>query len=107
MNKSSRSITIVIVTAMVVIAGGWPGRGNASELAAAEGKVLDLAAAEVIKKFEGASCEQLKARQEEPPTMARKAAIALLRKHEKARVAFIDRIAAPVLNKMIECGMAP
>jgi hypothetical protein len=29
------------------------------------------------------------------------------RDDEKARVAFIDKIAAPVLNKMIECGMAP
>jgi hypothetical protein len=30
-----------------------------------------------------------------------------LRAEPQARVAFIDRIAAPVLNKMIECGIAP
>jgi hypothetical protein len=100
--------TVVIALVVVVGLGGWPGRGNALDLLGeAEGKAVDLAAAEVIKRFEGASCEQIKARKDEPPTMAKKAAIALLRDNVKARVAFIDRIAAPVLNKMIECGMAP
>ena len=107
MKKSSRSNTIVTAAFAVLMLGGWPGRGNASELGEVEGKAVNLAAAEVIRQFEGASCEQIKARKDEPPTAAKKAAIALLRDNEKARVAFIDRIAAPVLNKMIECGMAP
>jgi len=34
-----------------------------------------------------------------------KVAVAFLRSDPEARVAFIDRIAAPVMNKMLECGM--
>ena len=43
---------------------------------AAQGMLLDYAADKVIKKYQEATCEQLKAQQ--------------------ARVAFIDKIAAPV-----------
>jgi hypothetical protein len=34
-------------------------------------------------------------------------AIELWRNDSQARVAFIDKIAAPVANKMFECGMFP
>ena len=34
-------------------------------------------------------------------------ALHLLRDDPKARVAFVDQIAAPVLNKMFECNMIP
>lgn len=44
----------------------------------------DYAADQVVAKFQAASCEQL-----------------------KAQKLFIDKIAAPVLNKMFECGMIP
>ena len=97
MSKSMRVVMIVSALIVIVAAGGWFARG----------KVLDLAADEVIKKFEGASCEQLKAQKDEPPTMMKKAAVGFLRDNPQARVAFIDKIAAPVLNKMIECGLAP
>ena len=88
---------IVSALIVVVVAGGWFARGA----------VLNLAADEVIKKFESASCEQLKAQKDEPPSMMKKAAVGFLHDNPQARVAFIDKIAAPVLNKMIECGMAP
>jgi hypothetical protein len=34
-------------------------------------------------------------------------AIDYLHHDSQARVAFIDKIAAPVLNKMFECGLIP
>jgi len=97
MSKSTRVVTIILAVIVVVAVGGW----------AARGMVLKFAADEVIKKFQGATCEQLKAQKDEPPTMMKKAAVWFLRAEPQARVAFIDRIAAPVLNKLIECGMAP
>ncbi len=88
----------VIVVVVVVVAGvGWASRG----------KAVELAADEVVKKFSTLSCEQLAAARDEPPGMLKKVAIGLLHDDAKVREAFIDRIAAPVLNKMIECGMAP
>ncbi len=93
----SKTGWIVVGILVVVVGGGWASRG----------KAVDLVADEAIKKFQSASCEQLKAQKDEPPTMMKKVALSVLQGDEKVRVAFIDRIAGPVLNKMIECGMAP
>jgi hypothetical protein len=73
----------------------------------AQGMLQDYAADKVIQKFQGATCEQLKAQKTEPPSEKEKAAVAFLRSDDQARKIFIDKIAAPVLNKMFECGMIP
>jgi hypothetical protein len=75
--------------------------------AAAQGVLVDAAADRVIKKFEAATCDQLKAQKNEPPSEKEKIGLDLLRDDPKARVAFIDKIAAPVLNKMFECDLIP
>jgi hypothetical protein len=73
----------------------------------AQGMLQDYAADQVIQKFQSASCEQLKAQKLQPPSEKEKAAVAFLRSDDQARKLFIDKIAAPVLNKMFECGMIP
>jgi hypothetical protein len=90
-------LTWVLIVVVVLGVGVWSQRG----------KVLDMAANEVTEKFNTATCEQLKAKKDEPPTMVKKVALSLLHDDPAARTAFIDKVAAPVLNKMIECGMAP
>ena len=75
--------------------------------AAAQDILVDAAADKVIKKFEAATCDELKAQRKEPPSEKEKIALDLLRDDRKARVAFIDKIAAPVLNKMFECSIIP
>jgi len=87
----------VLVVVVVLGVGAWSQRG----------KVLDMAADEVTRKFNTATCEQLKAKKDEPPTMVKKVALSMLHDDPAARTAFIDKVAAPVLNKMVECGMAP
>jgi uncharacterized protein YifE (UPF0438 family) len=69
--------------------------------------LLDFAADKVIKKYETATCEQLKVQKDEPRTEQEKMAIEFLRNDSQARVAFIDKVAAPILNKMFECGLIP
>jgi hypothetical protein len=94
----SKSISVVVfVSAMVVVAGG----------VAAQGMLVDAAADRVIAKYQAASCDQLKAQKREPPSEKEKLALDLLREDSKARVAFVAKIAAPVLNKMFECNMIP
>ena len=75
--------------------------------AAAQGMLLDFAADKVIKKYQSSSCDELKALKGEPPSEKEKMAIEFLRNDAQARKAFIDKIAAPVLNKMFECGLIP
>jgi hypothetical protein len=93
----NRSFGTAVFASVMVVAGA----------AAAEGLLVDAAADKVIKKFESATCDQLKAQKNEPPSEKEKIALDLLRDDPKARVAFIDKIAAPVLNKMFECSIIP
>jgi hypothetical protein len=92
-----KSIGVLAAVSALVVAGACT----------AQGMLQDYAADKVIQKFQAASCEQLKAQKTEPPSEKEKAAIAFLRNDDQARKIFIDKIAAPVLNKMFECGMIP
>ena len=93
----SKSIGVAVFVSASIAAG----------VVAAQGILVDTAADKVIKKFEAATCDQLKAQKGEPPSEKEKIALDLLRDDPKARVAFVDKIAAPVLNKMFECSMIP
>lgn len=92
-----KSVGLAVFVAAMFVAGA----------VAAQGMLLDYAAEKVITKYQSASCEELKALKDEPLDEKKKAAIDFLRRDSQARVAFIDKIAAPVLNKMFECGMIP
>jgi hypothetical protein len=72
----------------------------------AQGMLLDAAADKVIMKYQTATCEELKA-PKPPPTDKEKEAIEFLRNDSQARIFFINKIAAPILNKMFDCGMIP
>jgi hypothetical protein len=93
----NRSIGTAVFVLTLVVAG----------VALAQGVLVDAAADEVIKKYQAASCDQLQALKKDPPSEKEKIALDLLRDDPKARVAFVNKIAAPVLNKMFECSMIP
>jgi len=92
-----KSIGIVVFVSILTVAR-W---------AAGQGMLLDLAADKVIAKYNTATCEQLKQQKEEPKSDKEKAAIEFLRNDAQARQAFLDKVAAPVANKLFECGMIP
>jgi len=81
----SKSISVAVFVAALFVAGDL----------AAQGMLLDYAADKVITKYRSASCEELKALKDEPIDEKKKAAIDFLRHDSQARVAFIDKIAAP------------
>jgi hypothetical protein len=93
----NKSIGVAVFVSALIVA----------RAAAAQGVLVDAAADKVIKKYQAATCDQLKAQKAEPPSEKEKIALDLLRDDSKARVAFVDKIAAPVLNKMFECDMIP
>jgi hypothetical protein len=93
----SKLIGVGVFVLAVIVAGA----------VAAQSMLVDAAADKVIAKYQAASCDQLKAQKSEPPGEKEKIALDLLRDDPKARVAFVDKIAAPVLNKMFECNMIP
>src|ERR1700730_3871212 len=87
--KVSKSISVAAFVSALIIAGA----------AAAQGMLLDYAAARVIQKDQTSSGKQRKGRGDEPKSEKDKLAVDFLRNDSQARVAFIDKIAAPVANK--------
>jgi hypothetical protein len=71
--------------------------------------ILDQLAAKVIAKYQNSSCSDLQAQRaaKTPPTAAEQKAIAFLKTDPASRTYFLNRVAAPIANKMFECGMIP
>jgi hypothetical protein len=73
--------------------------------------LVDDAAAKLVQKYQTATCQQLwaerAAAQSRPRSPAEQRAIQLLHDDAGARAEFIGKIAAPIANKMFECGMIP
>jgi hypothetical protein len=73
--------------------------------------MLDEVAGKLVQKYQQSSCEQLwqeKAqKQGQPKSPNEQRAIQLLRTDPQMRAEFINRVAAPIANKMFECGMIP
>ncbi len=73
--------------------------------------IMDRVADKVVQKYQTATCEQLwqeKAQgQGRPKPPEEQRAVAFLRQDPQMRAAFFNRVSAPILNKMFECGMIP
>ena len=73
--------------------------------------IMDRIADKVIQKYQTATCEQLwqeraqKGKKPESPMEQR--ALEMLKSDPQMRQAFISKVAAPIANKMFECGMIP
>jgi hypothetical protein len=79
----------------------------AAGIAIGQGMIMDMVVNKVIGKYQNASCEQLWEQKGQPKSPEEQRAVNFLRNDPQARVAFIDKVAAPIANKMFECGMIP
>jgi hypothetical protein len=69
--------------------------------------IIDRIANHVVEKYQNSSCQQLMAQRNQPHSMEEQHAIQALRGDPQMRREFIDRVAAPIANKLFECGMIP
>jgi hypothetical protein len=73
--------------------------------------LMDKVAQKVIDKYQNSTCEELKAKKQEPATAQQeemtKKVVMLLRSDPNMRQQFLNKVAGPIANKMFECGMIP
>ena len=73
--------------------------------------MLDEVAGKIVQKYQNSTCEQLwqekSQKQSQPKSPAEQRALQLLHTDPQMRAEFINRVAAPIANKMFECGMIP
>jgi hypothetical protein len=63
----------------------------------------------VIQKYQTATCQQLwqERANKTPPTPQEQKVIQFLKNDAQMRALFLDKVAAPIANKMFECGLIP
>jgi hypothetical protein len=80
-------------------------------VASAQHLILDMVADKVVNKYQNATCEQLwqeKAQQQgKPKPEKEQELIQLLQQNPDLRTEFLNKVSAPIVNKMFECGMIP
>jgi hypothetical protein len=97
--KKRSAILVMVVASTVTV------------LAYAQFPIMDRVADKVIQKYQSSTCEQLwqeKAQgQGQPKPEMEQRAIQLLKEDPQMRQAFFNKVSAPIVNKMFECGMIP
>ena len=96
--KSNRLYLVAIAFAVL---------SSATLASAQQYPLLDRASNKVIQKYQNSSCEQLWQERGQPKSQREQEVVNFLRSDPQMRRMFIERIAAPVANKMFECGMIP
>jgi hypothetical protein len=110
------STLVFVRVASQVAAATLPASANAQPAAKAapdpqQYPIMDAVANKIIQKYQNSTCEQLWQEKAEakakPKSPQEQQVITLLHNDPQMRAAFINKIAAPVANKMFECGMIP
>ena len=73
--------------------------------------IMERVAQKVIEKYQTSSCQTLAQQKKQPPTgekaQIEQRALQILRTDPQMRTEFLNRVAAPIANKLFECGMIP
>ena len=73
--------------------------------------VMNRLAEKIVQKYQTTPCEQIAAMKNEPQqgeeAAMKQRVIQMLKQDPQMRQAFIDKVAAPIANKLFECGMIP
>ena len=97
------SILILVLASFVCVAQ--------AQAPPAQYPIMDALCQKIIDKYNNSTCVQLAASKGETPTGEKAAmeqrVVAMLKADPQMRAAFINKVAAPIANKMFECGMIP
>jgi len=107
MIKSLSLVTVSLVFISLLAVGVYSSKTQVQ--AQPQYPILDKIADKVIQTYQQSSCEQLwqKKSAKAPPSAEEQKLIGFLKSDPQMRTAFIGKVAAPIANKMFECGMIP
>jgi mannose/cellobiose epimerase-like protein (N-acyl-D-glucosamine 2-epimerase family) len=96
-----KKVFVVVAVAAAAVAG----------IAYAQYPIMDAVATKVIQKYQTSTCQQLweerAQKQGQPKPEMEQRAIKALQGDPQMRQAFFNKVSAPIVNKMFECGMIP
>ena len=73
--------------------------------------LMEQVAQRVIQHYQTSSCQALEQERSQPPTVQKaqmeQRAMQVLQNDPQMRTEFLNRVAAPIANKLFECGLIP
>ncbi|MBV8523406.1 MAG: hypothetical protein JOY71_14995 [Acetobacteraceae bacterium] len=95
----------------LVLAPGLICIGISGAFAQSQYPIMDRIAERVVQKYQSSSCQQLAAERGQRPSgqkeVMEERIIRMLHEDPQMRQAFLNRVAAPIANKLFECGIIP
>jgi hypothetical protein len=107
MNKSLKVFALSSALLSLLATGTYSKKPQAQ--GSSQHPILDKIADKVIQKYQQSTCEDLwkKKSEKAPPSPEEQKAVQFLKGNPEMRTIFINKVAAPIANKMFECGMIP
>jgi len=97
------SVLILVLASFVCVAQ--------AQAPASQYPIMDALCQKIIDKYNNSTCVQLAVSKSEKPTGEKAAmeqrVVTMLKNDPQMRAAFINKVAAPIANKLFECGMIP
>jgi hypothetical protein len=69
--------------------------------------MMNMVADKVIQRYQQSSCQQLQEKRTQPKSEQEQRVVQLMKNDPQLAKAFLDKVAAPIANKMFECGLIP
>ena len=102
MMRSRRMAVCAAVVFALFLGQSAPGMTNVAD------KIVDALANATVSAIQNASCAQLAAEMESHKSGGgRKSSEATLESDRAARQRFVNKVAGPLINKLIDCNMLP
>jgi hypothetical protein len=103
--RASIVIRLAVAPLLLIVISGT----QATTQAPSQHPLIDMLAQKVVQKYQSTPCAELRMKKAEnaPPSPQEQKVIAYLKSDPQSRKIFIDKVAAPIANKMFECGMIP
>ena len=102
MNRTvNTTLGVIAGLTAALLLGAGPARAQG------EHPIVDKLAARVIQKYQSSSCAELAGKRGQPPSPMEQKVVELMREDASLRAEFLDRVAAPIANKLFECRLIP
>jgi len=103
---SKRSAVIVLSLLLLLVATAPQAQQGQQQY-----PIMDRVAQKIVDKYTNSTCAQIAEMKSEKPqgeeAQMKERVIAMLKSDPQMRQAFINKVAAPIANKLFECGMIP
>jgi hypothetical protein len=103
---SKRSAVVVLSLLLLLVATAPQAQQGQQQY-----PIMDRVAQKIVDKYTNSTCAQIAEMKSEKPqgeeAQMKERVIAMLKSDPQMRQAFINKVAAPIANKLFECGMIP